>query len=354
MSSNETPLPLLKQCILAVIGHSPTYSAEYLALVPPRIRTVLALNLTVHDLHRVQQSPLFVKDLSVGAVDELWKRRYKTTLAKFSNISSLELDVEIHHPNQTLSLSWEDRYLMACLLNIPRQTINRQSLPPWGIGIYGITDITFSDGQIYKEAVNSTKYALHCQGKSDISSEVSSNFISIHYKPLLDGVKPFNQSVGSEWPIIERIKVFQQVFPGWTPPYIPVHYDKECVPTELCSEIKRIIVYSHWQEMLINEAITKDDERPLALPGSFEEFCKTHSNTLDTIILLPPAIQKDREGQLCPLSITSTTLTKSIITSVPSLKHLSISMTNIDTNCLEAFTFSLSLSRHFSSQNTST
>ena len=321
-------LTLQEHCFLTVLGHASTYSPEYLALVPPRLRTVLAFNLSVHDLHRVQQCPPFLEGLSIMEVDHLWMNRYKTTLTKFSNVASLDLDVETHHPNKTLlSLTWKDRYLMACLLNIPRQYGRVES--PWSIAIYGISDIALFDGQLYKASVGSTRCSLHCYRKSN--EQYSSNFISTHYQISL---APFSQYVGQYWPIIERVKLFQQLFPNWAPPYIPIHYD---LPTAVQSydHVKQAIIYSNFYETKNNAEINENDERPLNTPESFNEFLNTHSNTLDTVILYAPAIQKDSYSDTyTPLSVTSSTLTDSLAVNLHSLRHLSISMSNHDTSCL--------------------
>jgi hypothetical protein len=328
------PLSLFKQSVLSILGNSPTYPSTYFSLIPPRIRLIVAFNLPAYDLHRViQDDPSFLDGLWNIEEDELWKRRYSTTLVKFSNVWNFELDIETHALNKELSPLWKDRYLTASLLNIPKSTTRGL---PWGVIPFSMTDITFSDGLVYRESINTTKHALQCLAGRDGKAE-SCHFVSIHRLNMLEHVPPFNRAVGTKWPLSERLEICKELFPGWNPYYIPIQYDQQSSPaiSHHLDEVKQLVVYSGWYEVLSYAEISENDERPINLPDCFIKFIQCHSKSLETVILFAPAMQKCPDGELIPLSITSSTLTQAVVSNVPSLKHLSISMKNNEIRSLD-------------------
>ena len=331
-------LSLSKQCLLTLVGHAPSLSPDYLALLPPRLRTVLAFNLSVSDLHRVQQCRDFTQGLKAVDMDVLWKHRYETTLLKFSNIASLELDVEIHHPGQSvINLTWKDRYLLSCFMNIPRIYQSRELLPSIGVSLFGIADIQFADGQVFKEVVNINKYGLLCcQGStSKTQSRLSSNFVSQYHLPLLDKA-PFNKPVGNEWPTLDRIDLFSRMLPSWTPPYFPLQYDEILNSVPSLDGVKGVIVYSGWYQTRPNAEIDQDDTSVIVVSKSLKESLQAYSTSLDSAFLFAPAMLKIKRSKASALSVTATTLANIAISSLSTLKHLSIAMHDADTSCLDA------------------
>lgn len=333
------PLSLQDQCLLTIACHVPTYSIETLALVPPRLRAIIALNMCAIDLHRIEKCSSFIDGLGgTMNIETLWKRRYETTLTRFSNVAGLDLDLDTHRTTRSLSLSSKDRYLTACLLGIPHTYSIDSTALPWGVALFGLTDVTVTNGQCLKDnTVHTIRHGLHCfRGRS--SSTLSCNFISGHYLKLLDSNCSWR--VGTEWPLHERVSLFTHLFPGWVPPYIPIQYDEisSAISTVAPEEVGGAIVYSGWYERRHHAEINETDQRPVVLSESFKSFFKMNSKSLDTIILLAPAVQKciDSDGQQCiqPLSVTTTILTEFICTALPTLRHLSIAMHWADTSSL--------------------
>ena len=332
------PLSLSKQCLLTLVGHAPSLSPDYLALLPPRLRTVLAFNLSVSDLHRVQQCKDFTHGLKVVDMDVLWKHRYETTLLKFSNVASLELDIETHHPGQSvISLTWKDRYLLSCFMNIPRIYQSRELLPPIGVSLFGVADIQFADGQIFKDVINVNKCGLFCyqSSTSKMQSRLSSNFVSQYHLPLLDKA-PFNKPVGNEWPTLDRINLFSCVLPSWTPPYFPLQYDEILNSVPSLEGVKGVLVYSRWYQIRPNAEIDKDDTNVIVVSKSLKESLQAYSTSLDAAFLFAPAMLKIKSSKASALSVTTTTLVNIAISSLSTLKHLSIAMHDADTSCLDA------------------
>ena len=361
MESMEEPLSLQSHCFLSIISHCASYPASALSLIPPRLRALIAHSASPYDLHRLEheENGIFFSGLENRVkMGDLWRRRYENTLLKFSNVSGLDIDMETHLPSANpssnhhpLSLSWKDRYLMACLLNTPRiypDARLKGISPPgeggslkrqWGVAIFGLADIVLPNGQFHKERVGCTRHGLHCfSGQRDNPGTLASQFVSENHVPLLQAMPPFNQPVGSEWPILERLKLFSSLFPCWRVPYVPVLVDRE---TDLITEsvggkIDRAIIYSGWYETRSNAEISEADSntKPLCLSSSFKAFFESHSSEIETLVFLPPAVLKREGGNYSRLNVSTTTLVPSVTLSLPILRHLSITMHACDTKFL--------------------
>ena len=347
---DASPVSLQSHCVLIIISHCATYPVDALSLLPPRLRVLIAHNVSPYDLHRLEQGSFFTGLETRVQIQDLWRRRYENTLLKFSNISGLDIDMELHHPfpSTPLSLSWKDRYLLACLLNFPRIYSNlgqgadlKRPFSPWGVAIFGLTDLLLPKGQTHKEKVNNTKHGLFCYHVSQRNAPgaTSSYFVSIVHMSLIQTMHSNEPGGESEWSIQKGLKLFSFLFPSWHIPYVPVLYDRDSplmVAGDIIGRPHRAIVYSGWYLARNNAEISESDSKEFSpqLSKSFQSFFESCSSELETLVFLPPAVLKEGGGDYSPFRVSTSALIQSVALSLPVLKHLSISMHACDIKCL--------------------
>lgn len=348
---DQSLLSLQSHCVLTIISHCATYPVDTLSLLPPRLRVLIAHNASPYDLHRLEQGAFFKGLENRVQIQDLWKRRYENTLLKFSNISGLDIDMELHHPSPStpLSLSWKDRYLLACLLNFPRIYSNaggewsglQRPFSPWGVAIFGLTDLLLPKGQIHREKLdNDTKHGLHCFPSSQriTPGKTTSYFVSVLHMSLIETIHS-EEPRESEWSIQKGLKLFSFLFPSWCIPYAPVLYDRDAplmVAEDIVGKSRRAIVYSGWYITRNNAEISESDFKKISphLSKSFQSFFESFSSKLETLVFLPPAVLKEDGGNYSPFEVSTSTLIQSVAVSLPVLKQLSISMHACDIKCL--------------------
>ena len=327
---------LQSHCMLAIISNVSSYTADVLALLPPRLRTRILINVPAIDLYRLSKCSDFLTGLIID-IEEVWKHRFNTSLLKYSNISPFD---EI--PSR--QISWKDRYLLSCLQNIPHQYRTTAICPPLSGAMFIISNITFSDTGMIKMKVGSTLHGLHCvKGRLTPDTDISCHFISLEYMKLLDSY-PYNLTVGCDIPVIMRIKLITKHFPNWCPSVFPLEYDddstewSEMLVKEVTNKLETIFIYTKYLRMFRNSECTEYSNKvnsPVFSETTAKIIAVVRNNTkCDDIVISQPAMLKSDDSNLIPVTFSSAQLLEEMLSQFPNVKHLSITMHYSDQDCI--------------------
>ena len=330
----ESVLSLQSSSILVILSEISSFSADILALLPPKLRTRILVHLPAFDLYRVDgERPGIWQGLPVTKED-VWRLRFETTLQKYSNVSPLE-DVP--------DLSWQDRYLLSCLLNIPVYYQTTANQPTLGAAFFVTSDINLNDVGLVKVIAGSNcngLVSLRSRGKS----ELTSHFISQSHKGKLESEWPFNLPVGFDLSTAERVKMMVNLFPEWQPSLLPVEYDEqECSPFNssiyqpFVKKVKAIYVLSKY----LRKYPYGEVENIETHVSGAENYCdclvdmlgKHQTALCDRLVLSQPSMRKEfvpgEEESIAiftPLSFSSSQLLERFYPYFPNLSSLSVTM----------------------------
>ena len=350
-------ISLQSNCVLTILSEIHCFTADMLSLLPPKLRSRILLHLPAVDLYRLGQTEdhkdNLWRDLWIGlpfTSEDVWKIRFETTLKKYTNVSCLEEDV-------SRCISWLDRYLVSCLLNVPLYYQTLSSQPSLGAAFYVTSDVSLNDVGIVKAKTDSSRCGLVAL-KTRAKSALSSHFISNFYRKKLE-LNPFNLPIGTELTTYDRIRVMLDVFPDWTPSVLPLEIDEHLSQsdynTSLCvtflSKVKTLYLLSKYLRLCPYAEVENPDT---VSSSGIGHFCKYivgllngyKSIACDKLILLPPAMKKevtykdmDDDGDevssfsFTPISLSPNELLEWFFKRFPNINQLSVSMHDAYQDC---------------------
>ncbi len=340
--------------MLTILSEIHCFTAEMLSLLPPKLRSRILLHLPAIDLYKLGNT----NNLWVGLPftnEDVWKSRFEATLKKYTNVSCLE---------EEISMTWLDRYLVSCLLNVPVYYESILSHPPFGAAFFVISDVSLNDVGIVKAKIDSNGVnglmGLKTRKKS---SSASSHLISKVYHKRLQSY-PFAVPVGTQLTTYDRIKVMLTMFRNWSPSILPLEFDDHSpndYDTMLCtsflSKVRTIYILSKY---LRSHPYAEVEDVNSDNPPGIGHFCKFvvdlmngHDNaTCNRLIIPSPAMKKelfytisegdgDTESSFSykPLSFTANELMKWFFERFPNIKNLSVSMHDTHQDCWTSSVF---------------